>query len=137
MTAFYERIWNAGDFDAAAALLAEQFSFRGSLGAEMHGREPFKNYVRAVHQALGDYRCEILECVAEHDRAFAKMRFSGIHRGVFRGFEPTGKLVHWHGAALFQIVGGVISDLWVLGDLAGLDQMLKENANSASSAPHR
>jgi predicted ester cyclase len=133
VTSFYERIWNAGDLNAADELLANHFAFRGSLGVELRGREPFKDYVRAVRQALGNYRCEILDCVAEQHRAFAKMRFSGIHRGVFRGFEPTGNSVHWHGAALFRIENGVIGELWVVGDLAGLDAVLKENANSASS----
>jgi len=32
---FYDRIWNAGDTDAAVDLLAADFSFRGSLGPEM------------------------------------------------------------------------------------------------------
>jgi len=130
VAAFYQRIWNTGDIDAAAELLTKDFSFRGSLGVEMRGREPFKNYVRYVRQALGDYRCEILECIAEQDRAFAKMRFSGIHRRLFRGHEPTGKLVLWHGASLFRITDGVIAELWVLGDLAGLDAELTENART-------
>ncbi|MDB5331244.1 MAG: hypothetical protein JWP03_2395 [Phycisphaerales bacterium] len=126
--AFYEHIWNAGDLDAAGQLLAENVSFRGSLGDEMRGRESFKDYVRAVRGALDRYHCEILECVAEQDFAFAKMRFSGIHKGFFRGHEPTGRLVVWHGAAFFRMEEGVIIEVWVLGDLAGLDAVLKENS---------
>jgi hypothetical protein len=34
---FYERIWNAGDLQAADELLAGEFAFRGSLGPEMRG----------------------------------------------------------------------------------------------------
>jgi hypothetical protein len=33
----------------------------------------------------------------------------------------------WHGAALFRFEGGVICELWVLGDLAGLDRVLLQN----------
>jgi steroid delta-isomerase-like uncharacterized protein len=125
--AFYERIWNAGDLAAAPELLAEGFVFRGSLGSEMVGRGAFGDYVRSVRGALGGYNCEILDCVAEGDRAFARMRFSGMHTGPFRGFQPTGKPVHWHGAALFRLERGLIAELWVLGDLAGLDQVLRQN----------
>ena len=130
VTQFYERIWNAGDLSAIAELLAEDFEFRGSLGTEMRGREAFESYVRSVREALDDYRCEILDCVTEGDGAFARMRFSGIHRAVFRGRRPTGKLVHWDGAALFRFADGRIKSLWVLGDLAGLDALLSSNASA-------
>jgi steroid delta-isomerase-like uncharacterized protein len=127
VAAFYERIWNEGDLAAISALLKPDFVFRGSLGSELVGREAFGEYVRSVRGALADYRCEILECVAEGDRAFAKMLFSGVHVGNFRGFQPTGKVVQWMGAALFHCEDGMISRLWVLGDLAGLDALLRNN----------
>lgn len=130
---FYDRIWNVGDLDAAAELLAADFSFRGSLGSEMRGREPFCEYVRSVRTALRGYRCDTLDCVTEGTKAFAKMRFSGIHVGPFRAFAPTGKLVEWHGAALFRIEESRIAELWVLGDLISLDAMLKSNAAGQSS----
>ncbi len=71
--------------------------------------------------------CEILDCVTEGDRAFAKMRFSGLHTGIFRGYQPTGKPVYWLSAALFRIEREVITELWVLGDLASLDHVLRNN----------
>ncbi len=124
---FYERIWNTGDLAAVSDLLTNDFSFRGSLGSEMRGHEKFMEYVRSVRAALADYRCEILECVAEGDQAFAKMRFSGRHLASFRGYQATGKPVHWLGAALFRFERQAIAELWVLGDLAGLDAVLKNN----------
>jgi predicted ester cyclase len=126
--AFYSRIWNDGDLSAASVLLSEEFLFRGSLGTEMRGPNAFTDYVRSVRGAFADYHCEILDCVTEGQKAFAKMRFSGIHMGPFRGYEPTGKPVRWTGAALFVLGDKVIAELWVLGDLAGLDAMLKANA---------
>ena len=127
--AFYSRIWNSGDLAASDELLSEGFLFRGSLGAEMHGREAFREYVQSVRTALKEYRCDILDCISEGNEAFARMRFSGLHVSPFRGFAPTGKEVYWQGAALFGFGDGVISKLWVLGDLAGLDSLLKANAS--------
>jgi len=124
---FYTRIWNAGDLSAVSDLLAADFAFRGSLGTELRGHNAFEEYVRSVRDSLSDYRCEILTCVAEGERAFAKMRFSGRHTASFRGFEPTGKPVHWLGAALFRFEGESIAEVWVLGDLAGLDALLEES----------
>jgi len=85
---------------------------------------PFLDYVRSVRSTLSDYCCEIVECVTEEDRAFARMRFSGRHTAPFRGFAPTGREVSWAAAALFRVSDGVIEDVWVLGDLAGLDTLL-------------
>jgi steroid delta-isomerase-like uncharacterized protein len=127
---FYERIWNGGDDAAALELLADDFTFRGSLGPSMQGRDAFLVYVRAVRGSLADYRCEILACVAEGRQAFARMRFSGRHTGEFRGHAPTGKVVAWQGAALFTFAADRIADLWVLGDLAGLDEALRADAAS-------
>jgi predicted ester cyclase len=58
------------------------------------------------------------------------MLFSSVHVASFRGFAPTGKPVQWSGAALFTFRGGAICDLWVLGDLVGLDEALRENADA-------
>jgi steroid delta-isomerase-like uncharacterized protein len=125
---FYTRIWNAGDMDAVRSLVTEDFSFRGSLGAELRGPEAFVEYARSVRSCLADYRCEILECVAENDRAFAKMRFSGLHIAEFRNQPATGKPVHWLGAALFRFENQLIAELWVLGDLTALDKLMRNNA---------
>jgi steroid delta-isomerase-like uncharacterized protein len=129
---FYDRIWNAGDLAAISDLLGDDFSFRGSLGSESQGREAFKAYVHTVRNALADYRCEVLECVTEGSQAFAKMRFSGMHVAAFRGYAPTGKPVYWLGAALFRLDDHAIAELWVLGDLAGLDEILATNQQHQS-----
>jgi steroid delta-isomerase-like uncharacterized protein len=129
---FYDRIWNAGDLAAISNLLSDDFSFRGSLGIELRGRKAFKGYVHTVRNAVADYRCEILECVTEGSQAFAKMRFSGTHVAAFRGYPPTGKPVYWLGAALFRFDDDAIAELWVLGDLAGLDEILATNQQHQS-----
>jgi len=135
VTCFYERIWHLGDAKALPELLTPDFAFRGSLGAEMQGQTAFWEYVCGVRNALGQYHCDILECVTEGESAFARMRFSGIHVADFRGYARTGLPVRWEGAALFRFEGERIRELWVLGDLAGLETVLKTNARAG--AEHR
>lgn len=108
---FYEEVWNQQDFSAIARLCDEKLEFRGSLGAERRGHEGFADYLRSVTQALGNYHCEIQDLVAEGDKAFARMLFSGVHRGMFLGFPPTNRRVQWAGAALFRIEAGKIRNL--------------------------
>jgi len=126
--AFYEEIWNKYDTSQIPNLLHEDFAFRGSLGQEQHGHAGFAAYVDFVHAALSDYRCEIQEMIAEDNKAFARLLFSGMHRAEFLGYQPTGKRVEWAGAAVFTFAGEKISALWVLGDVHGLLQQLANNA---------
>ena len=123
--AFYEQLWNRRDRSGIDAILARDVSFRGSLGAERRGHEAFWRYVEEVTGALSEYRCEEVVSVSEEGRVFARMRFSGRHVGEFRGYPPTGRTVAWEGAALFTLREGKIADVWVLGDLAGLDALLR------------
>jgi len=122
---FYHHVWNAHDLSAIAELLTEDFRFRGSLGRESAGIPAFAEYVDSVHQSLGDYRCEIEDLVSEGDRGFARMTFSGVHRGLLLGHRPTGKRVSWAGAALFHAKEGKLESLWVLGDLDSLRRQLR------------
>lgn len=124
---FYEVVWNAHDLDAIPSVLHDDFTFRGSLGDERRGHKGFAEYVDMVHAALGDYRCTIEVLVEEPDKVFAKMSFGGVHRGQFMGYRPSGKRVQWTGCALFTFRGEKVSDLWVLGDLKGLEEQLKRN----------
>jgi predicted ester cyclase len=125
--AFYEDIWNRHDKSKIPELLHEDCSFRGSLGQVRRGHAGFASYVDFVHEALGEFRCDIEEVISEGNKAFARMLFSGTHRGEFFGYKPTGKRVEWVGAALFTFAGEKVSDLWVLGDVHGLLQQLANN----------
>ena len=128
---FYEVLWNAHDKEAIPTVLHQNCTFRGSLGQEKRGHQGFAEYVDMVHHALGEYRCTIEELVTEQTKVFTKMSFSGLHQDDFMGFGPTGKRVTWKGCALFTFDGELITDVWVLGDLKGLEKQLKENADSS------
>jgi steroid delta-isomerase-like uncharacterized protein len=122
---FYRDVWNAHHRDAIAELLTEDFRFRGSLGRESLGLSAFAEYVDSVHDCLGEYHCEIDDLVCEGERAFARMTFSGFHRGNLLGHPPTGKRVSWAGAALFRARREKLESLWVLGDLDSLREQLR------------
>lgn len=126
---FYEVLWDAHDKQAIPTVLHESVTFRGSLGQKKRGHAGFAEYVAMVHHALADYRCIIEELVAEENKVFTKMSFTGIHRNELMGYEATGKPVTWQGCALFTFDGDLIRDIWVLGDLKTLQDQLARNAS--------
>lgn len=124
---FYEVIWNQHNRDAIPEVLHENVKFRGSLGQDKRGHSGFAEYLDMVHEALSEYQCTVDELVFEPGRVFAKMKFTGIHKGKFMGYLPTGKRITWSGAALFTFAQGKVTDLWVLGDLKSLESQLENN----------
>jgi steroid delta-isomerase-like uncharacterized protein len=122
---FYAEIWNRLDLDVVPAVLAPAVTFRGSLGAVRTGHAEFIAYLREVTDALADYRCDTETLVVQGNQAAARMVFTGVHRAPFQGFPPTGRRVSWAGAAFFTCAEGLITDIWVLGDLQGLHAQLR------------
>jgi steroid delta-isomerase-like uncharacterized protein len=117
---YYHEMWNKWNFALADELLAKEISFRGSLGTETHGRATFCDYMRRVQGAFPDFHNEIEEMIAERNRVFARLTYTGTHRGEIFGVAPTGRKVSYAGAASFRIENGQVAQGWVLGDLAGL-----------------
>jgi len=122
---FYHVVWNRADEAAAREILAPDFRFRASLGPELRGPGGFIAYLRAVHSALGNYTCTIDELVATADRAAARLSFNGTHRGKFFGVDASGRDIRWSGAAFFTTKDGMITDLWVLGDVDAIRRQLE------------
>jgi len=130
---FYQRIWNEGHLDAAGSCSRRTFRFVDPWETRCtDGKSSRIMFVLYVEPSPG-ISAKFSPVLAKETRPSQKMRFSGRHIAPFRGYEPTGKPVEWIGAALFRFEDGAIADLWVLGDLAGLDALLKAQAAERSS----
>jgi steroid delta-isomerase-like uncharacterized protein len=114
---FYEAIWNNADKTVIPDLLTEDFLFRGSLGLMQRGHHGFANYMDQVRNAIGEYRCEIVDMVAEEDKVFTRMLYSGVHRGELFGYAPTLGRIKWDGVAIFTFHDEKITELWILWDV--------------------
>jgi steroid delta-isomerase-like uncharacterized protein len=117
---FFDEMWNPWNFDKADELLAPDIKFRGTLGAELKGRDAFRAYMRRVQAAFPDFHNTILEVTAEHDRVVARTFYRGTHRGEIFGVAATGKSIAYSGAAFFRIADGKLIEGWVLDDLLAL-----------------
>ena len=121
---FYHAIWNNADKTVIPDLLTEDFLFRGSLGLMQQGHAGFANYLDQVRNAIGEYRCEIVDMAEEGDKVFARIAYSGIHRGELFGYAPTHGRIKWDGVAIFTFSDGKIAELWVLWDVNGVMKQL-------------
>ena len=122
--AFYSDVWQSGNVADAERILHPDLRLRGSVGEEKRGLDGFWEYFNLIRGAFGQYRSEILELVADDEQAAVKMRFSGMHRRVFLGVEPTRQDVAWKGTAFFRMKDDKLADIWVLDDDEGLRAVL-------------
>jgi predicted ester cyclase len=104
---FYNVVWNKADEAEARRILKSDFRFRASLGPELRGPGGFIAYLRSVHAALENFTCTVEELIETEDRAAARMRFHGRHRGKMFGIDATGRDITWRGAALLGDVEAV------------------------------
>jgi steroid delta-isomerase-like uncharacterized protein len=121
---FYADVWNRWDDAALDDLLDGDFVFRGSLGDEVRGRDGFRGYRDKIRAGFPDFHNEVVELVTEGERAAARLRYTGHHRGTILGVAATGTLVSCDGAAFFTAREGRLLEVWVLGDVDGLRRQL-------------
>jgi len=117
---YYDDLWNRWDLALADEIVAEDISFRGSLGVTLRGREGFKRYVETVRSAFPDFENRIEELIAEGDQVVARLTYRGTHRGELFGSAPTGKRVEYIGVGIFRLREGQIVEAWILGDTLAL-----------------
>jgi predicted ester cyclase len=132
---FYEEVWNKADEAVAGEILDTDLRFRSSLGLDLVGLAGFIGYMRSIHAALADYSCIIEDLIATEHRAAARLRFSGVHRGLFFGVAPTFREITWVGAAFFTTGRSRITELWVLGDVDAVKRQLGAAPDSTLADP--
>lgn len=124
---FYEELWNRFDKTLIPALLTDDVTFRGSLGRHAVGHSEFGDYMDLVQRAFPDLHNRIDELIVDGvgQAAFARLSYRGTHDGELLGVAATGRAIAYEGAARFETRGGLIADIWVLGDLHGLMHQLR------------
>jgi steroid delta-isomerase-like uncharacterized protein len=121
---WYEEMWNRWNEAVFEQILDPEIEMRGSLGHVHRGFSGIAAYMRFVRAAFPDFHNEIEETVEEGDRVFARLRYTGTHRGELFGIPATGRRIEYAGAALFRFRGDRIRSVWVLGDVDGLKHQL-------------
>lgn len=122
---FYDDAWNRWDEAVVDELLAEDLIFRGSLGADVRGRDEWRRYRDTVRRAVPDLHNEVVELLTAPGRAAARLLYTGHHHGVLLGQQGYGAPIEYAGAAFFRCANGRLTSAWVLGDLEALRAQIR------------
>jgi predicted ester cyclase len=121
---FYDDAWNRWDDSVVDEILAPDFSFRGSLGDEVRGRDGWRAYRDAVRRAVPDLHNEVVELVTASGQAAARLSCTGHHHGELLGRQGRDAPIAY-AAAFFRCAGGRVASAWVLGDLDALREQIQ------------
>ena len=84
---------------------------------QLKGFEGAKQLMAMSYKGFPDYQETIEDIIAEGDKVWSRITFTGTHTGEFLGLAPTGKKVTFTGVAVWHIVDGKIVDIWEVYDL--------------------
>jgi len=120
----YELI-SAGDIAGFGDLVADGFVEHQGGPGFAPDKEGMLDFFRAMLAAFPDLRMEVEDLLADGDRAVARVRVTGTHRGSFMGIPPTGA------AGDIQLIDimrfdadGLVCEHWGVADMLSLMQQL-------------
>ena len=116
---------NAGDIDGFGRLLADDFVERDEIPGLPPTKEGVVQYFRLLLSAFPDMKMDVQGSFASGDKAVARLRVSGTHKGEFMGIPATGNLVSMN---LIDITrfgdDGLAREHWGVADQLALMQQL-------------
>jgi predicted ester cyclase len=115
-----------GNLDVIDELLSPDFVDRSLVPGQGPTLEDFKRLNREFLNAFSTISFTIEEQIAEGDTVVTKYRHSGINRGEFRGFPPSGKQETFEAIHIHRLSGDKITEEWSTIDVHPVWENLSE-----------
>ena len=87
--------------------------------SQLQGLEDLKQMMNMFFKAFPDFHETIEDIIAEGDKVWLRLTYTGTHTGEFFGLAPTGNKVTMKAVAIYRIVNGKLVEGWFIND--GLD----------------
>ena len=80
------------------------------------GREGLKQLFTMGLTAFPDWHESIEDIIAEGDKVWVRLTYTGTHRGEFMGLPPTGKKITSKAVDIYRVVNGKLAEYWNVTD---------------------
>jgi predicted ester cyclase len=124
---FYKEVYVDWNMALADEVVSPRFTSHDWPDDGPTGPLAFREYYAAIRAAVPDARYEVDDLIAEADRVVVRWRLLGTHMGDFRGLAPTGRAITLKGIAIYRVENGKLMERWVVADLHGLLEELRED----------
>jgi steroid delta-isomerase-like uncharacterized protein len=109
-------LFNTGDREAAATLLAPQVTFHGGSAGEFTTRDALFEMISDYRAMFPDAHSTVNDQIAEGDRV--------VTRWTATGSGPNGNRYELHGITIERIEDGQIAEVWMNRDDMSMRQQL-------------
>ena len=129
----YHQIWNWRDLGAVDRLYAPNLRYHGPTGREFYGRGEYKSFVLsllAMFPDLGLQVDDVYHMGNPEDGFSTSVRWSavGTHRGHGVYGPPTGRRVLIWGITQHRVVGGAVTEEWMMfNEFAVMQQLFRDD----------
>ena len=80
------------------------------------GREGLKQLFVMGLNAFPDWHESIEDIIAEGDKVWVRLSYTGTHKGEFMGLSSTGKKIRSKAVDIYRIVNGKLAEYWNVTD---------------------
>ena len=116
---------NAGDIDGLSRQFADDFVEREELPGIPPTKAGVVEYFRMLFAAFPDFRMDVEDVIASGDKAVARVRVTGTHKGEFLGIPATGKSAFVNAIDITRFGDdGLVREHWGVFDQLALLQQL-------------
>ena len=112
--------YNKRNLDAFDDLLAPDYVDHTS----QVGIEGLKQLMNMAFKAFPDLHETIEDIIAEGDKVWVRITFTGTNTGEWLGFAPTGKKVTSKNVDTYRIVNGKLAEYWNVTDASDFNKQL-------------
>lgn len=121
---FVAAVWNGEEPDATEGLTTPDFTLHQLVAEEDHDRESFEEFRTEMHDAMPDFSLEIVDLVADGDKAITHVTMSGTPEKPMQALQPTGESFSVNAFHKYRLEDGRIAEVWVMADaLSTLNQL--------------
>ncbi len=80
------------------------------------GKEGLKQLFEGGFTAFPDWHETIEDIIAEGDKVWVRLSYTGTHKGQFMGLAPTGKKIASKAVDIYRIANGKLAEYWNVTD---------------------
>lgn len=120
---YWEYVWEKRDLHLTSTLLADHIIY-SSPRMHVEGKVKILEMIQRYLNAFSDSHILIEDQIAEKDKVFTKVTFTGVHSGSLGNLPPTHKKIKFELMNLLQISDGKIVHEWEVYDQLGLMEQL-------------
>lgn len=121
---FIVEIWNQRQFQHLDKYLHPEFTDHSLPPALPANKEGLKSWITATGNSF-EHETFVEDMVAEGDKIILKIKMKLKHIGVWRGIEPSGKVIETTGYRYLFFRGDKILKHWALIDGEFIEKQLK------------